>query len=140
MQGERDCRKGKQRNKCRKNNDRFKILKIKIKKKENRKKKKENSPELQNLNIEAEVFNNNEKCDWERKEKLKILIRFHSANKIVNYNRGGKKEKRKKKKSKRIYRTSQNIRIINIFLRSLLSESFLSLGVTIHLIPPSDAL
>ena len=30
----------------------------------------------------------------------------------------------KRKKSKRIYRTSQNIRIINAFLESLLSESF----------------
>ena len=36
-------------------------------------------------------------------------------------------------KKKRIYRTSQNIRIINIFLESLLSESFPSLGVTVHL-------
>ena len=40
---------------------------------------------------------------------------------------------KKKKKSKRIYRTSQNIRIINVFLESLLSESFPSLGVTVHL-------
>ena len=36
-------------------------------------------------------------------------------------------------KSKRIYRTSQEIRIINVFLESLLSESFPSLGVTVHL-------
>ena len=36
-----------------------------------------------------------------------------------------------KKKSKRIYRTGQNI--INVFLESLLSESFPSLGVTVHL-------
>ena len=77
--------------------------------------KKENSTELQKPNIEAEVYNNNKKCDWEKK-KLKSLIVFHSANKINNYNRGGKKEE---KKSKRIYRTSQNI-----FLDSLLSESF----------------
>ena len=42
----------------------------------------------------------------------------------------GKKEK---KKSKRIYRTSQNLRIINIFLESLLSEPFPLLGVTVHL-------
>ena len=35
--------------------------------------------------------------------------------------------------SKRIYRTSQKIRIINIFPESLLSESFPSLGVTVHL-------
>jgi len=34
------------------------------------------------------------------------------------------KEKEKEKKSKRIYRTNQNIRIINAFLESLLSESF----------------
>ena len=42
-------------------------------------------------------------------------------------------EKQRKKESKRIHRTSQNIRIINVFLESLLSESFSSLGVTIHL-------
>ena len=47
---------------------------------------------------------------------------------IVNYNRGGKQ----RKKSKRIYRTSQNIRIINVFLESLLSESLSSLGFTVH--------
>jgi len=41
---------------------------------------------------------------------------------------------KKKKKSKKIYRTSQNIRIINVFLESLLSESFPSLGVTVHLL------
>ena len=35
-----------------------------------------------------------------------------------------------KKKSKRIYRTSQKLRIINVFLESLLSESFPSLEVT----------
>ena len=46
---------------------------------------------------------------------------------------GGGKEKKKEKKSKKIYRTSQNIRIINVFLVSLLSEFFPSLGVTVHL-------
>ena len=39
----------------------------------------------------------------------------------------------KKKKSKRIYRTSQNIGIINVSLESLLSESFPALGVTVRL-------
>ena len=70
----------------------------------------------------------------EESKKLKSLIRFHSANKTNNYNKGGKKrkKKKKKKKSKRIYRTNQNIRIINVFLESFLSESFLSLGVTVH--------
>ena len=56
------------------------------------------------------------------------LIRFHSTNKTDNYSRGWGEGK----KSKRIYRTSQNIRIINVFLESLLSESFPSLGVTVH--------
>ena len=61
-----------------------------------------------------------------KKRKFKSLIGFHSANKVNNYNKGGKKrkKKKKKKKSKRIYRTNQNIRIINAFLESLLSESF----------------
>ena len=40
---------------------------------------------------------------------------------------------RKKKKSESIYRTSQNIRIINAFLESVRSEPFPSLGVTVHL-------
>ena len=54
-------------------------------------------------------------------KKLKSLIGFLSANKIDIYNRGGRKgKKRKEKKSKRIYRTSQKIRIINVFLESLL--------------------
>ena len=49
-----------------------------------------------------------------KKKKLKNLIRFHSANKIDNYNRGRKREK-KGKTSKRNCRTRQNIRIVNIF-------------------------
>ena len=44
----------------------------------------------------------------------------------------GRVEK-KKKKSKSVYRTSQNIRIINVLLESLWSESFPSLGVTVYL-------
>ena len=50
----------------------------------------------------------------EKKKKLESLIRFHSANKIDNYNGMGREKKGKK--SKRIYRTSQNIRIKNVFL------------------------
>ena len=64
------------------------------------------------------------------KKKLKSLVRFHSVNKIDNYNR---EQGERKKKIQRIYRTSQNIRIINVFLELLLSESFPSLGVTVHL-------
>ena len=45
---------------------------------------------------------------------------------------GGGKEK-KKKKSKRIYRTSQKIRIIDVFLELVLSESFPVLEITVHL-------
>ena len=56
-----------------------------------------------------------------KKRKLKSLIGFHSADKIDNYNRGEKKGIKKRKKFKRIYRTSHNIRIINVFLESLLS-------------------
>ena len=40
-----------------------------------------------------------------------------------------------KKKSKSIYRTSQKMRIINVFLESLLSESFPSLGVPVYHLP-----
>ena len=46
---------------------------------------------------------------------------------------GGRKENKKKKTSKRIYRTSQKIRIIHVFLESLLSVSFPALGITVHL-------
>ena len=42
-------------------------------------------------------------------------------------------KKRKRKKSKRIYRTNKKIRIINVFLESLLLGSFPLLGVTDHL-------
>ena len=56
-------------------------------------------------------------------KKFKSLIRFHCANKINNYNRGGKRVKKKRKeKPKRIYRTSENTRIRNVFLESLLSR------------------
>jgi len=58
-----------------------------------------------------------------KKKKLRSLISFHSANKIDNYNRewgGG----RKGKKSKRNYRTSQNIRIINFFLSHCCQSPF----------------
>ena len=69
-------------------------------------------------------------------KKLKILIEFLSANKIDNYNRVGVKRKKKKKKKEKIQKDLQNkskkVRIINVFLESLLSESFPSVGVTVH--------
>jgi len=45
----------------------------------------------------------------------------------------GRGEEKRKTKSNRIYRASENIRLIKVFLESLLSESFPSLGVTVHL-------
>ena len=69
----------------------------------------------------------------EKKKKLKGLIRSHSANKIDNYSREGRKEEKKRKNSKRIHRTSQNIRLIKVFPESLLSKPSPSLGVTVHL-------
>ena len=74
------------------------VLKIKITKKRREKKKederkKENSTELQKPNVEAEVYNNNKKM-WLRKKKFKSLIGFLSVNKIDNYNRVGKGEKK----------------------------------------------
>ena len=39
----------------------------------------------------------------------------------------------KKKKIQKNLKNKSNIRIINVFLESLLSESFPSLGVTVHL-------
>ena len=88
-------------------------------------------------NLEEEVYNNNKKCDWKenlKKKKLKSLIIFRSANKSNSYNnRGWGWGEKRKEKVKRIYRTSQNIRIINAFFQLLLSESFPSVGVTDHL-------
>ena len=56
---------------------------------------------------------NKKKKETEKKIKLESLIGFLSANKIDNYKGGGKT-------SKRIYRRSQKIRIINVFIESLL--------------------
>ena len=52
MQGKKNSRKSKQRNKCGKNNNRFKKLKLK---KEKIKKEEENSTDLQKPNVEAEI-------------------------------------------------------------------------------------
>ena len=64
----------------------------------------------------------------EKKAQKLNLISY--ANKINNYNIGRKKKKKNPKES-----TEQikKIRIINVFLESLLSESFPVLGVTVHL-------
>ena len=44
----------------------------------------------------------------------------------------GQGEENEKKIAKRFFRTSQKIRIIIVFIESLLSPSFPSLGVTAH--------
>ena len=44
--------------------------------------------------------------------------------KLASATEGDNKENKERKKSKRLYRTSENIRIINLFLESLLSVSF----------------
>ena len=66
------------------------------------------------------------KCDLVEK-KLKNLIRFHNANKIYNYNRGGKHTHKNPIEQVKI------IIIIKVFLELVLSESFPSLGVTVPL-------
>ena len=96
-----------------------------MKKEEKIKEKK--TTEVQKPNIDAEVYDN-KKFNWKKKRKAQKLNWISFANKVDNYNRGGKK-----KKKKSIYRASQKIRIINVFLESLLSESFPSLGVAVHL-------
>ena len=68
-----------------------------------KKKKRKNSIELQKPSAEAEVYDNNKKCDWgktKRKIKFKRLIGFLSADKINSYNGGKKWEKTKKKNPK----------------------------------------
>ena len=87
---------------------------------------------MQKLNVETEVYNNNKNVT-EGEKNLKSLIRFHSANKIGNYNGGVGRKEKQTTKLKRIYRASQNMRIIHVFLESLLSESFPSLEVTVYL-------
>jgi len=70
MQGEKNSRKNKWRNKCRKNIIGLKKVKSKIinkrgkQWKKEKREKKENSSELQKPNVEAEFYNNNIKFDW----------------------------------------------------------------------------
>ena len=79
-----------------KNDSRFKKLDTKIK---NRvKKKKGKTSQNCKSPMQKQRFITTIKNVTEGKKKLKSLIRFHSANKIDNYNRwwGGRKEKEKK--------------------------------------------
>ena len=73
---------------------------------------------------------------WLKKKQTKILIRFNSAYKIENYNRGGGKKKKNIQKNLQNKSKHKNN---ECFLESLLSESFPSLGVTVHLISLSES-
>ena len=68
----------------RKNNNRFKKLK----------EKKRKAPQNYNNSMQRQRFITTIKNVTEKKKKkiIKSLIRFHSGNKITNYNRGGKRE------------------------------------------------
>ena len=67
----------------------------------------------------------------EKKKSSKAQLDLIVPIKLTTTTERGRKEKRKK--WKRSYRASQNIKIINDFLESLLPECFPSLGVTVHL-------
>ena len=51
---------------------------------------------MQKPNLQAEVYKNNKNYDRKKEKIFKSLIRFHSVNKIDNYNGGGREEKKKK--------------------------------------------
>ena len=64
-----------------------------------------------------------------KSKNLDFLVPIKSTTAIEERER----KKRKRNTFERIYRIGQKIRIINVFLESLLSESFPFLGVTVHL-------
>ena len=66
------------------------------------------------------------------KIKLKSLMDFLVPMKSTTTTEGGKGEK-KKKNPKESTEQVKKIRIIDVFLESLLSESFPTLGITVHL-------
>ena len=90
--------------------------------------------------VEADVYDNNKKCEWGEKNKFKSLTGFLTVNKIDNYNRkeSGEAKKKKKKKSKRIYRASQKIRLM-LFLSHCCQSPFLHWELQ-STSPPWDAL
>ena len=80
-------------------------------------------------------------------KKLKSLIRFHSANKIDNYNEaggvegggGGRVLQGEKEKNPKNLQKSQNIRIINVFLSHCCQSPF-PRWESQSTSPPKDAL
>ena len=70
--------------------NRFKKLKVKIKKRE---RKKKETPQNCKSPMQRQRFIAAIKNVTEKNKKLKNLIRFHNANKIDNYNGGGERKK-----------------------------------------------
>ena len=68
----------------------------------------------------------------EKNEKLKSLIRFHSDKKLTTATEGGGGKGGGEKTPTNLQNKSKHKKI-NVFLESLLSESFPSLRVTVHL-------
>ena len=91
---EKNSRKSKQRNKYRK-----KIRSLKLKKKRKKGKKKRKIPQSCKSPTQRQRFITTIKnvTAGGAGGKRKSLIRFHSAKKIDNYNRGEKKKEKKKK-------------------------------------------
>ena len=79
----------------------------------------------------SEVYDKNKNVtEGKKKKSLKAYLDFLVPIKLTPTTRGGKKGL---KKSKLIYRTSQKLKIIKVYLESLLSESFPVLRITVHL-------
>ena len=74
-----------------------------------------------------------EEKEKKKKKSSKVKLDFLVPKKSTTTTWEGGRGEGKKKNSKRIYRTSQKIRIINVFLESVLSASFPVLGITVHL-------
>ena len=77
-------------------NNRFKKIKIK---KEKERKEKISQTCKSPMQRQGFIYTIKKVTEEKRKKKLKSLIRFHSANKIDNYNRVGKKKKTNPKES-----------------------------------------
>ena len=78
----------------------------------------------------SEVYDKNKNVTEGKKKSLKAYLDFLVPIKLTPTTRGGKKGL---KKSKLIYRTSQKLKIIKVYLESLLSESFPALRIPVHL-------
>ena len=90
------------------------IIGLKIRKKEKKRKSLQNCKSPMQRQVITTINNVTE--EKKKEKKFKSLIRLNGGNKIDNYNRVGWGQGKKGKKFKRIYRTSQNIGIVSVFL------------------------